>query len=632
MAQPLNPVRHLWLILAVLLIAAAARIIGVNSFPVWTDEGWSIWAASSHQPDTILNIVAEDRHPPLYFLSLGAWGALAGDSRLALRFLSIAGGILTVAIVYRISADVFGRRAGLFAALLLAVLGSAIYYSQEVRHYGWLTLFTALTWLFFLRYLRKPHQKLWLAYVISVALLLYTQYFGVLALGVQVLVGLFLWGASFRRKLGLVAAWAAAFLLFLPWFIVMLTRQAGILGSGIAGFPGTYAVTLENLPTLGEIVLGSQLALSLGLYVLGVWAILRPIERRQPWVVLRRGGLRGGLIPYGNTLKRAVLLGGGGLFALMLLLSTRFDFLAPRTLVFLTPLLMVVCGYGLSLMERRTAHILTASLVVVSLASPQMIQPRLNVGEAAQTMALHVSPDDLVVLEAGWDDNAFAYELGLALPDGVEIIRTLPWTNDRTGGDPVVPQIEGQLAAHDRVWVVQWLQAPQVIPFLESGGLGFRPTLAFETPVGDYGEGFGDPIIRSRLFERPDLEGKPRTFGDLFVLRDAIFSPTLRHGEDLHVDLWWSALETPTLDYSVGVYLLDENGVTRAEHNAAPSTPTTAWTPDSRIFDRHTLFIPPDLPSGTYQLGVSVYWYADPEPLLVDGQPYAVVGEVQVVD
>jgi hypothetical protein len=316
----------------------------------------------------------------------------------------------------------------------------------------------------------------------------------------------------------------------------------------------------------------------------------------------------------------------------MLLVSTRFDFLAPRTLVFLTPLLMLVCGYSLSLMERRVANIFAASLVIVSLASPHVIQPRLNIGEAAQTLAEQVSTGDLVVLEAGWDDNALAYELGLVLPDGVEIVRTLPWTNDRTGGDPVVPQIEEKLVAHDRVWVVQWLQAPQVIPFLESGGLGFRHVLAFETPVGDSGESFGDPLIRSRLFELPSSESELHIFGELFALNDALFSPTIQRGENLHVDLWWSALEMPTLDYSVGVYLLDENGVTRAEHNAAPTSLTTTWTPDSLVFDRHTLFIPPDLAPGTYQLGLSVYWYADPTPLPVEGQPYAVVGEVRVME
>jgi hypothetical protein len=609
------------------------RIIGAGGFPVWTDEGWSIWAASSHQFDRILNIVAQDRHPPLYFLALSAWWSLAGESRLALRFLSIAGGILTVAVTYRIGTNVFGRRAGLFAALLLAVLGSAVYYSQEVRHYGWLTLFTALTWLCFLDYLRKPRRSVWIAYLVSIAFTLYTQYFGALAFAIQAFVGLILWRVPIRQKLTLIGAWATAGLLFLPWLIVIAIQQANILSSGIAGFPGTFSATLENLPSLGEIVLGNQLALTLGLYAIGVWAILRRSERKRRWEVLRRGEQQTeGMIQRRNVLKSAVLLGGAGLFVIMFVLSLRFDFLSARTLVFLIPLLTAICGYGLSLMDKRAAVILAAAFLVVSLAVPQVVQPRLNIDAAAREVGAQASPGDLVVLETGWDDNAFAYELGLALPSGVEILRTLPWTNDRTGGDPVVPQIEGQLAAHERVWVVQWLQAPQVIPFLESGGMGFRPAQTYETPVGDYGERFGDPTIRTRLFERPDMETEPRIFGELFALHDAIFTSVARRREFVHVDLWWSALEAPTLDYSVGVYLLDETGVTRTEHNAAPAAPTTMWIPQNPVFDRHTLVIPTDLPPGTYLIGVSIYWYADPAPLQVNGQPYTVAGEVQVTD
>lgn len=622
--------RFLWLIIGILLLAAAARILGAGSFPVWTDEGWSIWAISTYRLDTIVNILAADRHPPLYFLSLSAWSALAGDSRLALRLPAIFGGIVTVAITFRIGADVFGKRAGAFSALLLAVLGSAVYYAQEVRHYGWLTLFTALTWLCFLRYLRAPKRGIWLGYIASVTLLMYTQYFGLLALAMQAVIGLFLWPASFARKRGLVAAWSAAALLYAPWLLVILIQQAGILGSGIAGFPGTYEATPANLLPLAQLLFGEQAAVPLALYALGAWAILRPGSRRQRWNVLRRGGVRGGLVPHNGTIRRAVLLGGAGLFLVMFVISTRFDFLAARTLVFLTPLLMVVCGYGLALIEGRAAAVFTAAFVLVSLAAPQVIQERLNSDTAAQAVAEAASPGDLVVLEAGWDDNAFAYELSLALPDGVEIVRTLPWTNDRTGGDPVVPQIADRLAAHPRVWVVQWLQAPQVLSYLQGGGLGFREVIGADVPAGAYGVRFGDATIRARLFEHPTADQAPLVFGDLLALHDAVVAPAIAPGESLHVDLWWSALEPIPVDYSVGVYLLDANGVTLAEHNAAPAAPTNTWTPEALVFDRHTLVLPPDLAEGTYRIAVSIYWYADPTPLPVGDAPYAVTGEVRV--
>ena len=547
-----------WAILGVLLLAAALRILGAGHFPVWTDEGWSIWAASD--PTQVIGLVAADRHPPLYFAALSLWRLAAGDSHLALRCLSIAGGLITVAAVYRIGADWFGRRAGVLAALLLAALPTAVYYGQEVRHYGWLAALTALSWLVLLRYLRRPGRALWLTYVLSAAALLYTLYFGVFTLAAQGVVVLLTsprltfgglplsipwrggnkWGAItiwLRSKLALVGAWAAAGVLYLPWLYVIVTQQADILSSGISGFPGT--ISAANGLAVLQNVFGAQMLIPLVGFAVGAWAILR-----RP-----------------SSGRVGVLIGGGGLLLALFLLSLKFDFLAARTLAFTTPLLMVACGYGLSRVDgwggerahsraplrppleraesrpmslplrnvwtmkgrhtglplrnvwtmkgrhtglplRGVGSALAGIWVILTLALPVEIQPRLDSGAAARALAAAYEPGDAVILEAGWDDNAFAYEIGQALPDGASITRTLPWTNDRTGGAAVVPQIEALLRAHERVWVVQWLQAPQVLPYLEGGGEGFTPGQALDVPAGDYGARFGAPTIAVRLFTK----------------------------------------------------------------------------------------------------------------------------------
>ena len=76
-------------ILAILLLAATVRIINSSSWPPWTDEGWSIYAVSDHNLGVILNReITQDRHPPLYFLSLSAWETVAGDVRSALALVN----------------------------------------------------------------------------------------------------------------------------------------------------------------------------------------------------------------------------------------------------------------------------------------------------------------------------------------------------------------------------------------------------------------------------------------------------------------------------------------------------------------------------------------------------------------
>ncbi|MCA0457799.1 MAG: glycosyltransferase family 39 protein [Chloroflexi bacterium] len=656
--------RHLSILVLILLLAAATRITNVGSWPLWTDEGWSIWATDGSQLDVVFDNLAHDRHPPLYFAALWGWRSLAGDSPLALRYISIAAGLLTVAVAYRIGADVFSRRAGLYAALLLAVLPIAVYYSQEVRHYGAFVLFVLLSWLCFLRFQKYPTFGKWLGYILGLTAAFYTLYFAVLPLAVQVVVGL-VWGWRLRNTgthprykkpfFWLIGAWVVTAVLYLPWLWVIATIQFPTLTTGIGNLPGTYAATLANIPPLGELLLSTQWALLLGLGALAVWAIYNTSTQPE----FRRDGIHAVRLPQ----QGAVVLGGVGLLVAMFILSYRFNLLSGRTLVFLVPMLVVVCGYGASLLEtprhegwRRTepakvadvgegvrvqplspsrlvtpANLLLGAWLLVTLASPTVIQPRIDSDTAAGIVAEDYAAGDLIVLETGWDDNAFAYQLRRVLPEA-EIVRTITRADIYSDQKDLLPALMPQLDSHRRVWVVQWLQAPQIMNALDSGTAGYQPVIRRELPVNaDYRQRFGDSVIQMVLYEKPILDAQSWQFGDLFTLRDAL-APTQAHtGERLPIDLWWSVTAQPTLDYSVGVFLLDSSGAVRVDHNGAPSDkPTTIWTADDLYFDRHTLTLPPDLPAGRYSLVVKVYWYGDNEALPVDGQPFATIGEIEV--
>ena len=162
-------------IVAVLLLAAGLRILGADHFPVWTDEGWTTWAISTPTLESIIDRLAQDRHPPLFFLAVGYWSRIAGDSHLALRLPSILLGVLTVAMVFRIGDDTFGRTAkpgredvSWYGMLMYAVLPVAVYYSQEIRHYGWFVAAVCWSSLLFVRVLRRPRWPLLAMYAVSV--------------------------------------------------------------------------------------------------------------------------------------------------------------------------------------------------------------------------------------------------------------------------------------------------------------------------------------------------------------------------------------------------------------------------------------------------------------------------------
>jgi uncharacterized membrane protein len=595
---------------AILLLSAFARLHQISAFPVWTDEGWSIWASGDGLAQTLSRLTT-DRHPPLYFLLLDLWRDLAGDSRVALRFISLAAGLLTVALTYRLTSEHLGRRVGFYAAALLSVLPISVYYSQEVRHYGLFGLWVLLAWWSFSRMLRRPEAiRWWLLYVLSVAAACYTLYFALLPLAIQGFIGIVLWRQTSRWKLRLILAWVLIGLLYLPWLAVIVRIQWPTLTTGIGGLAGTYPAAWSSLLPLVELLLGPQavvLLVAAGIGMGLLWASRQRVE------------------------SMTLFWGGWGLLLLMLVLSLRFNLLSGRTLVFLVPLLVIPCAWGLSRIPRYGRWLLLVWMGV-TLGTPVLIQPRLDATPLLSRLRQAIAPDDLVVLEAGWDDNALAYELSRVLP-GVEIIRTISRADIYSNEKDLLPELLPRIQAHNRVWVLQWLQAPQILPALDTDGSGYRRVLEDSQPVNEsYRQRFGDSTVVAVQFQRVGDPALDLNFGDLFTLYQAHFSPVIPQGTThLQVDLWWSAQAVPALDYSSGVFLLDASGAVIAEVNAAMTPlPTTTWEPGVWYAGRQTLSLPVGLPVGVYQVAVNAYWYGDAVPLPVDGAAFAVVGTVRV--
>ncbi|MBN2472327.1 MAG: glycosyltransferase family 39 protein, partial [Anaerolineae bacterium] len=498
--------------LLIVLLAAATHLLGSSGWPVWTDEGWTAWATADPNPASVVSILAGDRHPPLYFILLGLWRALAGESRLALRALSIFSGILSTAALYRLGAGTFGARAGRFAAALFAVLPVAVYFTRAARHYSLLVLLAILSTLLLRRAWRAPSLPRLVAYGLSAALLLYTHYQAVFLLGAHALIILLL---PARARWRLLGALALAGLAFTPWALVILNSQGvGEIARASTGATGTYTTTPADLLALGGVLFGGQLALLGGAFLLGAGPILA--GRREPGRLL-------------------VLLAGGGLLLVMIAGNLLTGLLTDRTTVMLAPFLLAVAGAGLAGLPARAGRVLTGAAVAVMLAAPGVIQPSLPLDKIAAALAADYSPGDLIVLETGWDDRASAYELSLALPPGAEadIIATLPWVDHIGEVQPALPFVQPALEGAARVWVVQWLQAPTVLPYLDDPASGFRRVITHTVPTGPlYAARYPDhPVITAALFERlEDTNAAGITFGGLFALEHALLPESAAPG------------------------------------------------------------------------------------------------------
>lgn len=638
MLKPKPVINHTALacgLLAVLL-AAIMRYGGAAHNGAWSDEGWNWWVAHDTSVETIITRLTANHHPPAYFVSLGAWRAVAGESRLALRYPAVLAGVLCAALIFRMGADLGGgaKFGGLFtgvaAAAVFAVFEQPVYYGQTIRHYGYLALGVCWSLFFFLRIIRRRHPPsvLLVGYALGVAFTLYSMYIGAFILAVQGLFGLFLWRTSVREKLRLIAAWFGAGLLLTPWLLYALPSQWNKVERGIiTGYHNSFFTTPQSILTMTDLLLGGAAALGLGLIALATWRL---------WQTWRDGSRNEPALPAFTVFASSV-----GVFLILLLVNLRFGLLAERTLFLLAPTVALMLALGLRTLDARPRAVLLAALVSWAILTPQDVVPYINADQAAQIVAEGYSPDDLVLLETGFDDAVFQYEMRLMLekldPNPVNSLKVFRsfWEYDFPSDSDMLDALNLELGADSRVWLVYWNVPQRMANLLSEKGFSLQGQ--WDIPAGKNDPLYTQyPIISVMFYARPtpddDAAAFPLVYGDVLALEAAEIAPVVLAGTKLHVDLWWEPLAATGRDYSVGVFLLDAEGVTRVESiGPQPDNLVSTWEPGTPTFDRHTLQLPIDLAPGRYTVIANVYWYETPDaPLSVNGARYAEIGQVEV--
>ncbi len=218
-----------WAILGVVLLAFGLRLVNLGGRPFWYDEAFSVLYAEKPLATMLYGTIAQtdgaaaDVHPLFYYTLLHGWMGLMGQSPAAVRALSVALGVATVAVVYALGQYLFDRRAGLLAALATAVAPFALYYAQETRMYALLgfAAMTATTCFARAWVEHKPWQ--WAAFAVAGAVTLYAHNLG--ALFIASLDVWVLWAWWRQRRLvnlrPLFLAHALMILLFAPWLTIL---------------------------------------------------------------------------------------------------------------------------------------------------------------------------------------------------------------------------------------------------------------------------------------------------------------------------------------------------------------------------------------------------------------------------
>ena len=227
----------LWALLP-LLLAAALVTKQLDNMAFFGDEPDSLYAAGINNagPRSLAEVwefiaekdpVVAQGWSKLLFIQ----GRLAGWSEPAIRSLSLFGGMLALAWVYRAGRDFFGPQAGLVAALMLATSAVFLAQMEHARAFPLVSLFTALIlWSYWRVALhpRPPGPGAQAGLLLGSTGLLYSHYFGSLILPVLGLFHLLFVPKKRRwwRTVLLVGLAAMVAALQLPGFLNGLAKAA----------------------------------------------------------------------------------------------------------------------------------------------------------------------------------------------------------------------------------------------------------------------------------------------------------------------------------------------------------------------------------------------------------------------
>jgi len=236
---PLARGRAVWILLGILLLAFLLRRFEIQSIP-WglnNDEGIEGLIACrflAGEPITPFSSIGLSRET-LFHLLLTPLFLVSGPSISSLRMLSFLCGMTAVLLTYFLGVELFSRRAGIFAAFLLAVSPWHILYSRTGLRNILLPVLLLGGLLAFTRALRtrKPWHFIGTGILLAAGMYSYTS-FRVIPLA------LIFWAWVRRRFLGKapmtwkeVGLTAGTFLaLMMPQILVLASDPVGFLGRG----------------------------------------------------------------------------------------------------------------------------------------------------------------------------------------------------------------------------------------------------------------------------------------------------------------------------------------------------------------------------------------------------------------
>ncbi len=189
----INWIRANYILLSILIFGAFFRFYHLDFQSLWLDETITVNDASPEKSFSEIydSLMLLEPHPPLYFLLVHFCFKIFGYTSLVVRMFSAIIGIIGIFSVFLLGKEIFNKKVGYYAAILLSINYFHIYYSQEARMYSLLFLTTSISFYFLIKFIKSPTTKSNILFCIFSTLMIYTHFFALFAFVAQYLILLY---------------------------------------------------------------------------------------------------------------------------------------------------------------------------------------------------------------------------------------------------------------------------------------------------------------------------------------------------------------------------------------------------------------------------------------------------------
>jgi uncharacterized membrane protein len=589
--------RTVWLVMVITLLALALRLINLAYSDLTFDETASYFVASKPVGEMLPYLLhAFHEHPPVYFLALAGWMELLGKGEVALRLLSVFLGTLSIPLMYQFGRRAINARAGVVAALLLAITPVHIFYSQTARMYALLGALALLTWWLVLKLETDDRKRFWLALMVGSLIGLATHYYMGLVIASQAAY----WLLAGKRQRRLLLKWALWLAAPLALAVLYMLTSSGAQATVRMLLNRGFGATLQAGPLRGlaaDMLLGPH-GNTYG--VIGWGILLLGTALGVGLALTNRAGVRrtiGVLLLCAIIVPIGLMLILPETFAVRYVLFVLFPIILALSTVILWPLSWT--GQRLGRWRWIPAAALLLALIAVDVTRLPYHYTALNsdYGRIVAYVRANLQRGDGVIFNGPWQAIMQSY-----YPIGnVPAIYLPPQTPPAL--DPVTaePALREFVKSHDRVWVLPVAIEPADPDRFVQSWLNQNWYRASDRDeVIEY---YAPPTASISILSAP------LRFGDDLELQAAEVATTkVESGAAVLSSLTWRAKPPAAGDVQATLDVIDQTGNVWGQRIYRPGERVGVETsPDGvqTVIDRQAIPIDPGAPPGPYRLRVT---------------------------